>query len=71
MRKSRSTKRKRKQYSGAFKAQVALEALIGIRTTAQLARGLWLAYLLGNWLITKLKIRFGFQKLSDLGPFRC
>ncbi len=31
-------KRKRKQYSGAFKAQVGLEALIGIKTTAQIAR---------------------------------
>jgi STE24 endopeptidase len=31
------------------------------------AGGLWLAYLLGNWLIAKLKIRFGFQNLSDLG----
>ena len=31
-------KRKRKQYSGAFKAKVAMEALIGIKTTAQLAR---------------------------------
>jgi len=31
-------KRKRKQYSGAFKAKVGLEALIGIKTTAQIAR---------------------------------
>jgi transposase-like protein len=31
-------KRKRKQYSGAFKAKIGLEALIGIKTTAQLAR---------------------------------
>lgn len=31
-------KRKRKQYSGAFKAKVSLEALIGIKTTAQIAR---------------------------------
>lgn len=38
MRKSRSMKRKRKQYSGAFKAKVGLEAMIGIKTTAQLAR---------------------------------
>ena len=31
-------KRKRKQYSGAFKAQVGLEAVMGIKTVAQLAR---------------------------------
>ena len=31
-------KRKRKQYSGAFKAQVGLEAMMGIKTTAQIAR---------------------------------
>jgi hypothetical protein len=28
-------KRKRKQYSGAFKAKVGLEAMIGIKTTGQ------------------------------------
>ena len=38
MRKSRSMKRKRKQYSGAFKAKVGLEAITGIKTVAQLAR---------------------------------
>ena len=38
MRKSRPMKRKRKQYSGAFKAKVALEAMMGIKTTAQLGR---------------------------------
>lgn len=38
MRQSRSMKRKRKQYSGAFKARVALEAMMGIKTVAQLAR---------------------------------
>lgn len=31
-------KRKRRQFSGAFKAQVGLEAIIGIKTTAQIAR---------------------------------
>jgi transposase len=31
-------KRKRKQYSGAFKAKVGLEALIGQKTTAQIGR---------------------------------
>lgn len=38
MRKSRLMKRKRKNYSGAFKAKIGLEALIGIKTTAQIAR---------------------------------
>ena len=38
MRKNRSMKRKRKQYSGGFKAKVGLEAIMGIKTTAQLAR---------------------------------
>src|ERR1041385_1445650 len=38
MRKSRSMKRKRKHYSGAFKAKVGLEAVMGIKTVAQLAR---------------------------------
>ena len=31
-------KRKRKTYSGAFKAKLGLEAMMGIKTTAQLAR---------------------------------
>ena len=31
-------KRKRKQYNGAFKAKVGLEAVIGMKTVAQLAR---------------------------------
>lgn len=31
-------KHKRKQYSGAFKARVGLDALLGIKTTAQIAR---------------------------------
>jgi transposase-like protein len=31
-------KRKRKQYNGAFKAKVGLEAVIGLKTVAQLAR---------------------------------
>ena len=38
MRKSRPMKRKRKQYSGAFKARVGLDAMMGIKTVAQLAR---------------------------------
>jgi transposase-like protein len=31
-------KRKRRQHSGAFKAKVGLEAVIGIKTIAQIAR---------------------------------
>jgi transposase-like protein len=31
-------KRKRKQYSGALKARVALEAMMGVKTVAQLGR---------------------------------
>jgi len=31
-------KRKRKTYSGAFKAKVGLDAIIGIKTSAQIAR---------------------------------
>ena len=38
MRKSRPMKRKRKQYSGAFKARVGLEAMMGSKTVAQLGR---------------------------------
>jgi transposase-like protein len=38
MRKTDHMKAKRKRYSGAFKAKVGLEALMGIKTVAQLAR---------------------------------
>lgn len=38
MRKSRSMKQKRNQYSGAFKANLGMEARMGIKTTAQIAR---------------------------------
>jgi len=31
-------RRKRKQYNGAFKAKVGLEAVMGVKTVAQLAR---------------------------------
>jgi transposase len=31
-------KQKRKQYSAAFKARIGLEAMLGIKTTAQIAR---------------------------------
>lgn len=32
------TKPKRKKHSGAFKAMVAMEAMLGVKTTAQIAR---------------------------------
>ena len=51
MRKNRPMKRKRKTYSGAFKAKVGLEAMMGIKTTAQLAR----EYQLHPMLITQWK----------------
>ena len=38
MRKSVSMKQKRRRYSGALKAKVGLEALMGIKTTSQIAR---------------------------------
>jgi transposase-like protein len=38
MRKADHMKAKRKRYNGAFKAKVGLEALMGIKTVAQLAR---------------------------------
>ena len=38
MRESRLMKAKRKRHSGAFKAKVGFEALVGLKTVAQLAR---------------------------------
>jgi len=38
MRKSRPMKAKRKRHSAAFKAKVGMEALMGIKTVAQIAR---------------------------------
>jgi len=38
MRNSRRMKAKRKRHSGAFKAKVGFEALVGLKTVAQLAR---------------------------------
>src|ERR1044072_7861734 len=38
VRKSRAMKAKRKHYSGAFKAKVGMEALMGIKTVGQIAR---------------------------------
>lgn len=42
--------RKRKKYSGAFKAKVGLEAVMGVKTVAQLAREYQVHPLLvGQW----------------------
>lgn len=58
-------KRKRKQYSGAFKAKVGLEALMGIKTTAQIAREHEVHPLLvGQW---KLLIRERLPQLFERG----
>ena len=65
MRKSRSMKRKRKQYSGAFKAKIGLEALMGIKTTAQIAREYQVHPLLvGQW---KAVIRERLPQLFERG----
>jgi transposase len=66
MRKSRSMKQKRKQYSGAFKARIGLEALIGVKTTAQIARENQVHPLLvGQW---KATIRERMPELFERGP---
>jgi len=58
-------KRKRKQYSGAFKAKVGLEALMGIKTTAQIARENEVHPLLvGQW---KTTIRERLHELFERG----
>jgi transposase-like protein len=58
-------KRKRKQYSGAFKAKIGLEALMGIKTTAQIAREYEVHPLLvGQW---KLVIRERLPQLFERG----
>lgn len=58
-------KRKRKQYSGAFKAKVGLEALMGIKTTAQIARENSVHPLLvGQW---KTTIRERLPELFERG----
>jgi len=58
-------KRKRKQYSGAFKAKVALEALTGVKTTAQIAR----EYQVHPLLVTQWKgvIRDRLPELFERG----
>lgn len=58
-------KRKRKQYSGAFKAKIGLEALMGIKTTAQIARENQVHPLLvGQW---KLVIRERLPQVFERG----
>lgn len=58
-------KRKRKQYSGAFKAKIGLEALMGIKTTAQIARENQVHPLLvGQW---KAIIRERLPQLFERG----
>ena len=58
-------KRKRKQYSGAFKAKVGLEALTGVKTTAQIARENDVHPLLvGQW---KTTLRERMHELFDRG----
>jgi transposase len=58
-------KRKRKQYSGAFKAKVGLEALIGMKTTAQIARENQVHPLLvGQW---KATLRERMHELFERG----
>ena len=58
-------KRKRRQYSGAFKAKVGLEALIGIKTTTQIARENDVHPLLvGQW---KTTIRERLHELFERG----
>jgi transposase-like protein len=58
-------KRKRKQYSGAFKAKIGLEALMGIKTTAQIARKNQVHRLLvGQW---KALIRERLPQLFERG----
>src|ERR1043165_4379557 len=58
-------KRKRKQYSGAFKAKIGLEALMGIKTTAQIARENQVHPLLvGQW---KALIRERLPQLFERG----
>jgi transposase-like protein len=61
-------KRKRKQYSGAFKAKIGLEAVIGIKTTAQIARENGVHPLLvGQW---KAIIRERLPELFERGNQR-
>ena len=54
-------KRKRKQYTGAFKANVGLEALMGVKTTAQIAR----EHQVHPLLVTQWK-RIVRERLPDL-----
>ena len=59
-------RRKRRQFSGAFKAKVGLEALMGIKTTAQIARENEVHPLLvGQW---KKIIRERLPEIFEKGP---
>ena len=59
-------KKKRKSYSGALKAKVGLEAMIGIKTTAQIAREYQVhPMLVGQW---KGTIRDRLPELFERGP---
>jgi transposase-like protein len=60
-------KQKRKRYSGALKAKVGLEALMGVKTTAQIAR----EHQVHPLLVTHWK-RIVLDRLPELferGPF--
>jgi len=58
-------RRKRKQYSGVFKAKIGLEALMGIKTTVQIARENQVHPLLvGQW---KALIRERLPQLFERG----
>ena len=62
-------KRKRKQYSGAFKAKVGLEAITGIKTVAQLARDYQVhPMLVSQWKgIIRERLPEVFEKGKPLG----
>ena len=58
-------KQKRRQFSGAFKAKVGLEAITGMKTTAQLAREYQVhPMLVGQW---KATIRERLPELFERG----
>ena len=62
-------KRKRKQYSGAFKAKVGLEAITGIKTVAQLAREYQVhPMLVSQWKgIIRERLPEAFEKAKPIG----
>ena len=61
MRESRLMKTKRKRHSAAFKAKVGFEALVGLKTVAQLAR----EYTVHPTQVTQWKATIG-DRLPDL-----